>query len=219
LTWTQIGQTVTIQFSETFLYGFGGTSHKVDRTGLVRFEDVLATKGTQKLKGEQYVYFSAVPILKPSESNFKLIAKASSGLPVEYLSSNEQVISIFNGELIPLKIGVSTITALQMGNENYFAATPVKQDVIVSDYSKLKIINNSKDIYIDSEKKSLHVNWQKISHIRIFNVNGVLIQDFRNQKNTENITIDLSSLSKGAYVLSYVNTNNKLKSFKMFVGQ
>ena len=64
--------------------------------------------------------------------SFELTATASSELPVEYTSSDETIARIEGTTLYPLAAGTVTISALQNGNEFYFAAEPVEKLLIVS---------------------------------------------------------------------------------------
>jgi hypothetical protein len=58
---------------------------------------------------------------------FTLTATASSGLPVEFRSSNERVLSITGRTATIHRRGPVTITASQGGNANYKAAKPVSR--------------------------------------------------------------------------------------------
>jgi uncharacterized repeat protein (TIGR02543 family) len=58
-------------------------------------------------------------------------ATASSGLSVTYSSSNTAVANIVNGMIQIISAGTTTITATQVGNSNYAAATSVNQTLTV----------------------------------------------------------------------------------------
>ncbi|WP_200975833.1 choice-of-anchor tandem repeat GloVer-containing protein [Echinicola sp. 20G] len=63
---------------------------------------------------------------------FNLLAKASTGLPVTYSSSNQDVAEV-SGNLVKIKgIGSTVITAKQEGNDTIKAANPVQQTLHVS---------------------------------------------------------------------------------------
>jgi hypothetical protein len=63
---------------------------------------------------------------------FSLVAQSSSGLPVSFESSNPGVISVSGTSASLVALGTSVITARQIGNENYLAASPVTETVTVS---------------------------------------------------------------------------------------
>ena len=61
-----------------------------------------------------------------------LTAIASSGLAIEYTSSNPDVAIIENGKAKFLAEGATTITAIQRGDDNYNEALPVEKEITVS---------------------------------------------------------------------------------------
>ena len=63
---------------------------------------------------------------------FPLIATASSGLPVTFVSGNTNVLTISNATATMVGIGTTTISVTQNGNNNYYAATPVTNAVFVA---------------------------------------------------------------------------------------
>jgi hypothetical protein len=65
----------------------------------------------------QSISFSELPIKTVGDPDFDLQAKATSGLPVNYISSNPTVASIKRNRVTILAPGVTTITAEQKGNE------------------------------------------------------------------------------------------------------
>jgi hypothetical protein len=58
---------------------------------------------------------------------FNLTATSSSGLPVSYSSSNTSVATVTGRTVTVVGVGSTTITAVQSGNTNYSAATPVQR--------------------------------------------------------------------------------------------
>src|SRR5690606_19592118 len=63
---------------------------------------------------------------------FELSAFSDSGLDITYTSSNENVATI-NGNMITIVgVGSTVITATQLGDDDYMAATPVEQTLIVN---------------------------------------------------------------------------------------
>ena len=65
----------------------------------------------------QSISFAELPIKTVGDPDFDLQAKATSGLPVNYTSSNPTVASIKRNRVTILAPGVTTITAEQKGNE------------------------------------------------------------------------------------------------------
>lgn len=88
---------------------------------------------TLTLPQVQTITFPALPATKrPGDSAFDPLAKASSKLPVTYVSSNEAVAVVTDAGLIEVVgIGTTTITAYQDGNANYQPAAPVSKVLTV----------------------------------------------------------------------------------------
>ncbi len=82
-------------------------------------------------KKEQSISFAAIAEKTTRDSDFDLVAVASSGLAISYTSSNESVATIMNGKVHLVGGGTTVITASQEGNESYNAATSVSQELNV----------------------------------------------------------------------------------------
>lgn len=101
----------------------------LDREGLsaetnwtVRVTNVLTS---------QKIAFGGFPVKVLGDADFAPGATTSSGLAVQYASSNEQVAEIVEGMIRILEAGKAVITASQPGNFDFKAATPVKQTLTV----------------------------------------------------------------------------------------
>jgi len=79
----------------------------------------------------QQITFNDIEDKYYSEDTFQLNATASSGLPITYTSSNEEVASISNETVIINGAGTSEITASQEGNEDYDPTEPVTRELVV----------------------------------------------------------------------------------------
>ncbi|WP_025763486.1 carbohydrate-binding protein [Dyadobacter tibetensis] len=84
---------------------------------------------------EQTIEFAPIPSKSVGAADFDPGATASSGLTVLYTSSNQGVATIVNNQIHIVGAGVTTITALQAGNDHYQAAIAQKQDLVVSGIS------------------------------------------------------------------------------------
>lgn len=82
--------------------------------------------------GTQTITFPALPGKKYGDVDFVPGAKASSGLPPAYTSSNLSVASIISGKIHITGAGTTTITATQPGNANWNPAAPVTQSLTVA---------------------------------------------------------------------------------------
>lgn len=85
---------------------------------------IVTTTRTQQtinfvLNPNTYQYFSGLTV--------NLTGTTSSGLPINYVSSNPNIVSIVGSVINVLFPGTMYITAYQNGNENYFPAVPVQK--------------------------------------------------------------------------------------------
>lgn len=77
------------------------------------------------LKAEQEITFEELPQIKMTDADFQLVASSTSGLPVSFVSDNEQVAKVQDNKLLVLGAGEAGITAIQQGNQNYTRAIPI----------------------------------------------------------------------------------------------
>jgi hypothetical protein len=79
----------------------------------------------------QAITFPAIPVMGLGDADFSPGATASSGLPVEYTSSNESVAQIVGGLVRLVGAGSTTITASQTGDADFNAGADVKRTLTV----------------------------------------------------------------------------------------
>ena len=82
----------------------------------------------------QIITFDALSNKAYGDAGFILTATTSSGLPVSYISSDEFVAIVSGSTVTITGIGTTNITATQIGNNNYNAANPIVQTLIVVKY-------------------------------------------------------------------------------------
>jgi gliding motility-associated-like protein len=83
-------------------------------------------------KSAQTITFNILSNNTFGDADFTLTATSSSGLTLSYSSSNNAVATVNGNTVHIVGVGTSTITALQTGNTDYNAATPVLQSLNVS---------------------------------------------------------------------------------------
>jgi hypothetical protein len=83
-------------------------------------------------KGNQTITFGTLGTKTFGDANFALNGLASSGLTVSYISSNTDVATISGNTVTIVGAGSTTITASQAGDDNYFSATSVNQELVVN---------------------------------------------------------------------------------------
>ncbi len=83
------------------------------------------------VKSDQTITFEVLPNKIYGDAGFELAATSTSGLPINYESSDQTVVTINNGVVSIVGSGTAEITASQEGNANYNAAADVVQSLTV----------------------------------------------------------------------------------------
>jgi hypothetical protein len=113
--------------------GAGQTTITVNQAGDASYEAASLVQLTLVVvKANQSINFGALAGKTLGEPAFGLLATASSSLAVSYSSSDTSVATITGSTVNILKPGSTVITANQAGNDNYNAASPVTQTLVVS---------------------------------------------------------------------------------------
>ena len=94
-------------------------------------------------KQAQTINFNPLPFKKVGDADFSPGATASSGLAVTYTSSNPSAATIVNNMIHVVGLGVTTITASQVGNNGYDPATSVTQDLTIVNQTTITTAGNS----------------------------------------------------------------------------
>lgn len=145
--------------NEVILEWWDGEVYSYDATGLepgteyfykVRAYNLAGTSNYGNVisltteKEAQTITFDALDAVSYGDSDFDLTATATSGLDVSYSSSNDNIATVTGTTLSIVGPGTVTITASQVGDDQYLAATPVDQDLLVN-VKDLSVINASAD--------------------------------------------------------------------------
>ena len=131
----------TIVNNQLHIVGAGTTNITASQSGNTTYN--AATNVSQNLtvnKISQTITFASLPSKETCQADFSAGATASSGLTVSYASSNEAVATIIAGKIHLVSAGMATITASQLGDATYDAASNVIQTLTVVNCSNLKII-------------------------------------------------------------------------------
>ena len=120
----------------------------------------------ENMKGSQTISFNSLSEKKVGDDDFNAGAIASSGLPITYTSSDENVATVINGMIHIVGKGVTTITASQNGDSTYKAAPPVSRQLIVfiPPIAKAKNISVAVDANGNASITPLQVNDGSVSY-------------------------------------------------------
>ncbi len=133
ITYTSADPTVaTIVANKIHIVGVGSTTITATQVGNATFAAAVPVSVQLVVnKTAQTITFPAIALKTPTDADFDLNATASSGLTVSYSSSNTAVATIVAGKAHIVGSGSAVITASQLGDATYNAATAVSQTLDV----------------------------------------------------------------------------------------
>ena len=133
----QVGQTFTGEIAEVLVFDQPVNSvnrkkiegYLAHKWGLIDQLGILHPYKTDPpaFGGPQTISFPALVDKAVGDPSFPLMAQASSGLPISYVSSNPSVAVVIGNLVTVLGPGATTITAMQMGDARYHPASPVSR--------------------------------------------------------------------------------------------
>jgi hypothetical protein len=125
----------TISGNKVTIVGAGVTTIKASQTGnsdyqAASYSQTLTVNATSKQ--DQTINFPPFPVKYYGAEYSVMTATASSGLPLDFSSSNSSVAYVNSqGKLFITGVGTAVITAIQEGNSYYNPATNVSQTITV----------------------------------------------------------------------------------------
>lgn len=124
---------VTVSGNTLTIVGAGSTNITATQGGDAIFNAAApVVRALVVNKAGQSISFDPLSAKGITDPPFTLTATASSSLDVTYSSSNTSVATVSGNTVTLVGEGTTTITASQIGNTNYFAATPVDQTLEVN---------------------------------------------------------------------------------------
>jgi hypothetical protein len=162
------------------------------------------------IKADQMITFEPLPEIKNKNSDdFDLSATASSGLPVSFSSGNPAIVTISGISVSIFDSGEVLITAIQPGDNNYNAAPPVSQTLVVPVLLGLPDKENSgSDVYPNPASKHFMIrpgDHAVIDKIHLVNIEGKVVRVFKYFPDTQ---FDISDLVNGSYLLLIESDKN-----------
>lgn len=169
-------------------------------------------------KADQEITFDPVPEKESNDGPFEVSASASSGLPVQIISSDESIASA-NGLIITIhKGGEVVLTATQSGNENYNAASAVMQSLTINLVTaNEKEITNTLRVYPNPSNGLFQVTSPASlygSNCFVVSPEGVMQKHQFVVLNKDVIELDLTSRESGLYLIILENGDRKI-NFKV----
>ncbi|MDW7692598.1 MBG domain-containing protein [Flammeovirgaceae bacterium SG7u.111] len=104
---------------------------------------------------QQTIDFEEIPDKTFTDNFFKLIATASSGLPVKFeVLSGLDLAGVSNDTVTILGVGEVTIKASQAGNVNYYSAEPVERSFMISKSPAVIVLDSLAQPYTGASRKA-----------------------------------------------------------------
>jgi hypothetical protein len=123
----------TISGNTVAIVGVGSTVITASQGGSISFNPATNVTNTLSVnQGSQTINFTGPTVRTFGDANFTLSATATSGLPVTFTSSDLNVATISGNTVTMVGAGSTTITASQVGNTNYSAASDVQRVLTVN---------------------------------------------------------------------------------------
>ena len=109
---------------------------------------VGSSSGTLVIQqASQTITFGEIPAATFGDESFALNATSSSGLAVSYSSSNPLVATVTGNTVTLIGVGTTILTASQVGDSNFTAATSVPQSLSVNPASATVTLSNLTQTY------------------------------------------------------------------------
>lgn len=156
-------------------------------------------------KFSQTIAFSELSDIELKKGSLELSAVASSGLPLDYSSSDKIIATIEGTTVTLLSEGSITITASQEGNYMYNKAPDSKQTLTITNTADIaKILNKNFGVYPNPASEYIVIRGMANGQLSIVNLTGQLVKQV--QVITDSQEIDIKDLEKGVYYI-LVNAN------------
>ncbi len=126
----------SIEGNKVTILKVGSTTITASQAGNDNYSSASATQTLTINKAGQTIMFSALPAKTFGDAPFELSASSTSGLGVSFSSTDATIANVEGTTVTILKPGSVTITASQTGNDNYLAAEPVTQQLVINKASQ-----------------------------------------------------------------------------------
>ena len=140
---------ITVVSGKIHIAGAGSAIVTASQVGNNEYGAAVAKNDTLTVnKASQHLSFSTILEKDYKAADFAGGATSSSGLAVNYSTSNASVLTIVNGNIHIVSSGTATITANQPGNNNYLPSDTLTQAIRInfslpSDNFKISIVGES----------------------------------------------------------------------------
>ena len=192
------------------------------RTHIVAIPSLFKMQLNERMLGhkrDQRILFPAIPFKSLVSADFYPDAAASSGLTVNYISSDTTVAKIIIGKIHIVGLGRCVITASQPGDLYFNPALNVGQNLIVKDET-----NGQALLYPNPASNQININYFNkdggLVNIQVFNSAGKLVKSILNNndanRGVQTSVISIAELSAGVYLLK-LGIGNEIHAYKFVI--
>ncbi|NDK56956.1 ELWxxDGT repeat protein [Pontibacter fetidus] len=193
--------------NEVLVKGVGEFSIEATQSGDELYKPALPIIKTYKaVKAQQEISFESLPTEIKIGDKLKLNASATSGLPVNYSSSDHQVATIEGDELVINGVGNVTITATQGGNQNYEPANNVAQQLSI-------VVNKTLAFPNPVVNNEFVIEIKEPAELQIATITGIVL--LKRKINAGQNVITLNNASAGTYIVTIMQGDTLKETFKL----
>lgn len=200
---------ITINGNIASIKGGGTITITAIQRGNCNYHSVAQSQEVTINRADQSITFEPLQERYTAEGSFELVAQSTSGLPVEFESSDQSVIFVFNNTATIRGEGIVTITAVQKGNQNYNPAEPVEQTQAIVVLS-ISDPETGIEVYpnpLTGDVLTIYIpNSNKRTEVLIYDLHGRVIREKEYQHISDELRLSVGNLDKGLYVLSINGT-------------
>jgi len=178
------------------IVGAGTAEITVTSPGDGTYTEVIKKQTLTVNKAAQEISFALIEEVS-SFDDIPLTATTTSGLAISFESNHPEIASIENNVIKIHAGGVVEITATQTGNENYLAATPVKETLIVS---ILGVENVLAEVSVHPNPSAGVLNLSRSSRQMTYSLTDIAGRI--HTVSAENDIIDITYTQPGLYLLT-----------------
>ncbi|MEQ9377514.1 MAG: T9SS type A sorting domain-containing protein [Imperialibacter sp.] len=215
-----------VEFSssdESILAITDGTA-SIQKAGVVKIfasqpgdETYMSVSTSQQLvirKADQVITFDELKPVVPESEPFRLEATSSSGLPVDFISSDTTV-ALVDGEILSLVgVGTTIITASQEGNDNFLPAVEVNRELSVSEVAGIaNLLPNMVGAYPNPTDDFLLLGTGvelKDLNYSIYTIDGRIVRIGELQSDQPEKRIYFGELKSGIYIIKITDGKESL---------
>jgi len=180
------------------------------KLNMPKFSTLFVVVDGYKNLQAQTIQFEPIPPKTLGDADFDLTATSSSGLPVQFASSNLNVATVSNGKVHIITNGNCNFVAIQDGNDVYLPAAQVTRQLTVSLTTDIPLISNKNEFDLFPNPAT---DWVKIfipskkSAIAIYNSLGSVV--YSNSTSASELIIPTCDI--GGNGLYFVKINLDIK--------